>query len=885
MRPLKLELQAFGPFVQKQTVDFEKLSQSGIFLIKGATGSGKTTIFDAMMIALYGGCSGEGDKAKSGRNDLEAWRCTQAENSLDTYVSFTFAVQDRKYIFTRKLTMRRVRLASVYEAGEIDANGNVHPFFANPTKEVLNQKAEELIGLTKDQFRQVVLLPQGQFERFLTAQSSEKEAILGKIFGSERWGQYVDAFFRKATECREGLRSKKNEIDSALREEGLETVEGLTERIENRKNEIKDEEDEHARFNGEARQKALNEERTLAERFRPFHKQEADYKALCEKKEENERKQRRYEEAEKAEKLRVQIDEYESAQQVLSDRQKAYRDLTAALPAAEQSEKEAGKNNEEHKKNSPVDHLTRQIGIYESKKPAYKTVETLTTEFSEAEKNWKKADRESKQAEKSLAEKSVAAVNAKKTFDRADELAKEYRDRYFAGIYGEIASELAVGRKCPVCGSTTHPEPARKSPGSVTKVDVDRQEKEASDAKDRWNQAEEEREKTGKEKEQKDREFSAATTSKETAEAKLQQAKEELIEDIPDSAALENAIAGFRKEQEDYTREAEKLEDAYRKAEDLLTSLRTRIKTAETEEKNADETFRKKKEELDTAMSQNGYTDIRDVKKELMENGSRSKLHEEIVGYITSCKESEKKLGEIREQLKGQTEPDTSTFEERQKKITEENRDYSGKKAALEAEINRLTKKVVRLSALQKDYDENIHEAETDLQFAKKLRGDASTGLQRYVLAIMFNQVVGEANRMLKKVHGGRYQLFRTDERANGNARGLELKVHDNRSPERDGRGVAMMSGGEKFLASLALSIGLSATAQKSGIRIEALFIDEGFGTLDDSSIHDALEVLKAVQIGKGTIGIISHVPLLEANIPTHLEVIKDDKGNYISPV
>ena len=135
---------------------------------------------------------------------------------------------------------------------------------------------------------------------------------------------------------------------------------------------------------------------------------------------------------------------------------------------------------------------------------------------------------------------------------------------------------------------------------------------------------------------------------------------------------------------------------------------------------------------------------------------------------------------------------------------------------------------------------------------------------------------------MLAKVHGGRYHLYRSDEKGKGNKRGLELKVYDNRSPETNGRGVAMLSGGEKFLVSLALSIGMSTVAQKGGVQIEALFIDEGFGTLDDSSIHDAMEVLESVRRSSGMIGIISHVQLLESNIPTHLEVIKSGEGSRI---
>ena len=135
---------------------------------------------------------------------------------------------------------------------------------------------------------------------------------------------------------------------------------------------------------------------------------------------------------------------------------------------------------------------------------------------------------------------------------------------------------------------------------------------------------------------------------------------------------------------------------------------------------------------------------------------------------------------------------------------------------------------------------------------------------------------------MLLDVHGGRYQLQRSDEKGKGNKRGLELIAHDNRVPNEEGRNVSMLSGGEKFLVSLALSIGMSAVAQKSGLKLDALFIDEGFGTLDESSINDAITVLESVKRNSGMIGIISHVKVLDENITRHLEVVKTSSGSRI---
>ena len=267
MKPLKLELQAFGPYVERQTVDFEKLAKSGIFLIKGNTGSGKTTIFDAMTFALYGGGSGEDTKSKNGRNDLEEWRCTQADNALDTFVSLTFSVRGRTYYFKRSLVMKRTKLSPANEAGEIDENGNVLPFFNNPRGDFLTAKAVEIIGLTKEQFRQVILLPQGQFERFLTASSGEKEDILQKIFGTEQWEKYAESFFEKANARKQALVEENNDVRKSLSEEDVDSVEELAQKIEDTKNEKQCAEKVHSDFGGTKRQEALNRDRQLSAQF------------------------------------------------------------------------------------------------------------------------------------------------------------------------------------------------------------------------------------------------------------------------------------------------------------------------------------------------------------------------------------------------------------------------------------------------------------------------------------------------------------------------------------------------------------------------------------------------------------------------------------------
>ena len=316
MKPLQLTIQAFGPYAGKQTVDFEKLAEKGIFLIKGPTGSGKTTIFDAMTFALYGGSSGDDSKNKFGRNDLEEWRCNQSEPSTTTEVSFVFAVRGRKYAFSRRLVPKRKNLMAEYSAGEILENGVLIPFFENPKKDDLTRKAVELIGLNKEQFRQVVLLPQGQFERFLTASSTEKEDILRKIFDSQRWDRYAQSFFASASDRKSILDKEKAAVINSLDEEGLTDLPGLLERIEVRKSQIEQLEAEKEAFDARKKQEELNRDIDLAARFAPLHQLEKKLEILESRKEQIALRRTAFEKAENAESLRSFLSDYETSARV-----------------------------------------------------------------------------------------------------------------------------------------------------------------------------------------------------------------------------------------------------------------------------------------------------------------------------------------------------------------------------------------------------------------------------------------------------------------------------------------------------------------------------------------------------------------------------------------
>ena len=898
MKPIFLEMQAFGPYITKQKIDFEELGKDGIFLIRGKTGSGKTTIFDAMTFALYGGSSGDAEKQRGGvgRNNLSEWRCRQAEDNVDTIVSFTFMEGGKKYNFKRSLVHKRTNFSEEYSAKLLLTDGSEKELFENPKKDDMNTKAEEIIGLSKEQFRQVVLLPQGQFERFIVAESGEKEQILNKLFNAEQWSAYAEKMYKTAQARVNALNEKKVRVVNSLREVSVRTdligekrltsvttVADLDEYLKALAEGQEALKAEYEAFNVAEKRKQLEADKELARKFSELHVLEKNGQALEEQGPAYDIKRNEQKNATEVDYFRVPISEYETAKNALDDRKKAHNNLSESLPDFQNASKEAARKLEDFKNDSPVQANNNRIGALESKRESYRESDRLQDAADEAKKNYEQSERFLKTA----AEKKESAISDAKEklekYNRANEEATQKRNRYFSGIYGELASELIEGTPCPVCGNTHHPDPAQKTEDSVTKDEWDEQEELAEEARQAWQKAEEVRANAENDynnclaqKGEKESEYRAALTAYENN-------KKSLEEGIEDLESLEKIIKSLYEANEQYTQSLKKREKQAEEASRKFEELKTRIETAKGEKEKAEEELNAKEKVLDKLMKEKGYSSIDEIKSKMMEPEDLKELTAEIAKYDEQCSGNKKAVVDAKEGLKGKPEPDASKFDERADEISGMEKIHSSKNTSFNEVIGNISGKKNDLSKLEQEYMDNIGEAESDLSFAKTLIGSSGLGLQRYVLAIMFDQVIGEANGMLSKVHGGRYQLFRSDDKGVGNKKGLELKVFDRWSPEdKVGRSVRMLSGGEKFLVSLSLSIGMSTIAQKAGMRIDSLFIDEGFGTLDETSINDAMEILESVRKDNGLIGIISHVKLLEENIPTQVEVIKTDKGNYI---
>lgn len=879
MKPIKIEFQAFGPYTGHEVVDFNEIASKGLFLICGKTGIGKTMILDAMTFALYGKSSG------NVRDDFEAMRSTNADFNTPTFVKFIFENNGDYYLFERRLERKRTNLSASYNMQKKGDDGVWKCIDTeNPRATDLNNKAVELIGLEYGQFSQVIVLPQGKFEKLLTSNSDEKEKILTSIFGEDKWKYIAEKFFEETQQRKTELENKKQRIDRSLEDEDCDTFADLHLIIEHKEKELSEINEDFLKEDFSKKNEDLQKQLMLINSFKNLHNHENALRDLKEQKDDRKAWEETLLWGTKADKTRKYIDAFDSALKELNDRESDERKALKDKGEKEKAFEKAEKNyNDIIAKKEEVEEYRKKKIEYEGKTSDYEGLESASNEVKTLKSNLKKDEKTLNEAKDSY-EQYAQVISSLK--DKYDELQAEHNNllnTYLAGITGELATKLEEGKPCPVCGSTTHPMKASVAENNVSKEDVDAKKIEADDAYKNMNDAVQEQNAAKDKYDSLKKEYDNAKEVVIKKETKLKAMQKSLIAGIESFKDLNTAISNFKKAIDFYETTLANAEKDKTSATKYLTEAESKFKACEKETKKAKDKYKKAEEELNKSLSDNEFEDTDSAREFLLTPEEIEEYQKEIAEYDANVKSEEKQIKDLMKALKDVDEPDETECKKAIKELDDRKVEFEKQKAFLEGEINRLKAKEESLLKESEGLPEQIRIASEDYLFAKKLRGDSGTGLQRYVLGIMFSQVIASANKMLEMVHGGRYRLFRSDDKAQGsNKRGLDLKVYDSHSAESEGRFVSTLSGGEKFLASLALSIGMSTIAQKSGIKIEALFIDEGFGSLDEDSIGDAMNILNSIQEANGLVGIISHVQILQDRIPSKLMVEQHGKGSHI---
>lgn len=880
MKPLKLEFQAFGPYKGHEVINFAQLESDKLFLICGETGSGKTMILDAITHALYG------KSTIDIRTDLESLRCNQADFNTDTFVKFTFENNGTTYLFERNLIRKKTNLSKERNVFIIDENGNKNQVFENCRENDINKYAEEIIGLNREQFRQVIILPQGKFETFLTATSDEKQKILSNIFKTEKWDEYAAVYYKNADDKLNELKNINEKIKNKISIYECETVEDFNARLESQKGRLKKLEGEYQKQNFDVQKDRIENQKLLLRKYTDLENTQGELDEHSAKETKIKDLQKSLDNVKKANNVKSYIKDFEDSKKAVDSRKDNLTKLTEEkLPKCESAFKEIEAKLNEHIKNQSeceknktrVITLKQKESIYEDIDKAKEKVDLLEKKLTEAKNKLNKSDE--------------LKDNAKIKYESKDKKHDELKDRYDnmfslykASISGELAEGLNDGEPCPVCGAVHHPHKAIKGENSVSTDELDEAKSKVDDAYNDMREAETESKKASEKAAEQKSIFTKIETDFNNAKSeyeKMLSAKEDGIETL---AALKNEIEKCNKFVKQYNQRGTDLTNQKEEANNALNSCKTKIESAENELDAAEEKRNSSKKLLDEKLNEAGFKDIEEAKSCIKTSDEQEKIQQTISDYKAEGKTLTEKISALKKDIENTEKPNLSLLKEKLNEIKNCEKEYI-------EEIGKLKQKIDGMSeiskTIQKDseyYNNNFSQADEDVKFAKELRGDASFGLQRYVLAIMFNKIISEANEMLKHVHNGRYHLFRTNDKTGSKQKhGLDLKVYDSYNPnDKEGRSVAMLSGGEKFLVSLSLAIGMSTVAQKSGVKIEAMFIDEGFGTLDESSIEDALDILQSVQKSNGIVGIISHVQILQENINKKIVVNKSKTGSTI---
>ncbi|SUP34347.1 exonuclease SbcC [Vibrio owensii] len=1009
MKPIKLTMQAFGPFAQTETIEFDKLGTNPLFLINGPTGSGKTSILDAICFALYGETTG------NERQGIQM-RCDMAAPTLLTEVTLEFSLHGKSYRVTRSpeqeapkargegMTVRK-HTAALYEITDEEK------LITSKTTQVKTEVAN-IIGLNETQFRQVMVLPQGKFRELLLATSKEREEIFGQLFQTDIYKKIEYALKDKASAISKAKDEFDNQIRGALQVAGVSSEVELTEQREALSSQFesvqKQEQESLAQLN--AVKTELQKAEALSNEFKKREHAEIALKQHLEKSDAVSSRQLQLDNAKKASKVEwpyVTLQNASKQTQELEQKvAKLSQDLTVANDAVKSKE---GALQTAKEQAAQLPKLTEQQyqlegmkGKLVEKSELEKAINAGLTQKSEFEATLKKyialkekLTLEAQQGQKSLDQArvdvaSIGSVEAEikqqqrlmqdlqKLTGLNQELAKldaltpskqasvdQAKARYVElqrsadtlelswhnAQAAVLAQRLQAGEMCPVCGSVEHPQPAQFVGEEVTKEQVQRArntEREGQVVLNQLNnQLEQHNIAVGQYKQQIEQlsvelgqnasmDLSALQASMQQLNERLKQLSsinlvqleqsvnelnqrcvtgEGKINDLQNQMAanestikvnqeqlaklsasldakysslevLEQDIVGIQKQIKELNTAFETAQNHLQQAVLAKTNIESQLTTNQQWLNEALERLNTAKADWDQALQASAFEDEAQFLASKIDEAEMQVWQQEIDAFKQTQIKLEQTLADLSATLKDLVLPD---LEELNVKLNSIQQSYVEARNQLDS----MRSLFERLEKVRNDIT-MLHDKNTKLEDEYKVFGtlyDVASGktgsrisLHRFVLGVLLDDVLIQASQRLSLMSKGRYILARKTEGFKGAAgRGLDLVVEDSYTGKT--RDVATLSGGESFMAALALALGLSDVVQSysGGIRLDTLFIDEGFGSLDPESLDLAIQTLVDLQQTGRMIGVISHVSELKEQMAQRIDVEPSRLGSTVS--
>ena len=924
MKPLKLTMSAFGSYAGKNVIDFTG-QQQGIFLITGDTGAGKTTIFDAITYALYNQTSG-------GERNGNMMRSQYAQPETETYVELEFLYRGQTYRvrrnpdykITKTLKNGKIREQKVPHSVELTLpDGTVFPEKKNAT----DAKIIEILGLTADQFSQIVMIAQGDFLKLLYTKSDERKMIFSKLFRTDIYWKIQENLRRKSMEMDERIQEndrafeqEKSRIMPLPESEEIpldELVERLRERL---KDALK--EQNLRRANVEELNKKITKYEEINKLFVSLEKIRQTGKELEARQAESKERRKQIENARKADKVLVAEQQNLRQQQAVEQSAQAIAKMTETL-ANDQEMFETLKTQlqeAEAKQKREATDIQKKMLALEQSFPSYEALQNARAEEQQAKKVWEDLGKTSEESFHKQ-EAGIAALKeqqkrqeqvveqTKKNWEQAShsasESAKHYEHMYEAFLKeqaGILAENLSAGCPCPVCGSTVHPDPAKLSDHAVTELEVEQAKKTRAAAEEKRDLAHAafETEKTEKQKlaqavEKEEADFVLAQTiaKQQRKEAEqnyvsLQKIAEQIREKLvyPSLAEAKKQYAAMQKALEAAEQEIERKRQKVSELAEAMNTLKGQKLAEEENQKTAKKLAVKTEKEYAKLLEKSGFVSEETYHLAILPERSRSKLEREEKEYESQClrQQSEQKL--LEKQVSGKTYTDTTELNEQLKAekqaLKEAEKTYMELHTAYENDRSVLQNCAVYLEKGKKLESEDQVIKSLSKTANGRLSGSAKIDFETYIQRQYFKQIIHEANKRLLTMSNHQFILKLKEEANTGRKtnEGLDLSVYSLvTDSERD---VKTLSGGESFLAALAMALGLSDIVERSAgaIHPDMMFIDEGFGSLDAQSRQQAIEVLAELAGDSRMVGIISHVTELKEQIDRKLVVSRTDKGS-----
>jgi exonuclease SbcC len=1006
MRPIQLTVKAFGPFHQEKVIDFRPFASFGLFLIHGPTGAGKTSLFDAMCLALFGDTT-------SGRSAKEM-RSQYAQVTDVTQVTLVFKAKERYYKVVREYKPNRhaTALNPKFQFSEVDPLDFSDLSSPIGGEREIKSKVEAVLGFTADQFKQIVVLPQGKFSEFLQAKTSDKQPILEQVFGTKIYEQIREKLKAQADAHEKELKEIETRRQGLLMATGLATEAALEAKLGELRLEI---EQLNAQSNDLGRasataETALAQGRELAERLAALAKCRSQKHEFVQQENIYLTKERKLEYANQAALLQAEIQQEKNLaiehQSLLEKAKKAKEEWLQKSAECDRKEADLASKAEAHQatlqkyndtlaqlrqtlpKFDEIDALANQLTTWQANRTAAEQklaaaqaklgaqraqlasgqtrlasleplagqLEALRLQLAQAQQRRQLAQqRDAQEAEWQQAEaaqgQALARLNmASQESQQAETAYHELENRWIQGQAARLSLKLVAGAPCPVCGSPTHPRKAnqadvvsdqaleaqkrRKAQAEATRESAreafERAKLAAAKAQTAWQAS---LDQLGQQAKEPSGDLARAATglqqqldAAQNAQAevaklgpKLGTLEKEIEQQVIEENRLENELIQIRAEETHKAAQLaqlqgqlppncesrEKVETRLKKgelirqteinererAEKEAQNLRVEVARRESESQslaeqaaNAESALAMLRQKNQQAATDRGFANSAEAERAFLPEPERQTLASEIERRKGDLIRLDAELQRLEAETAGQPPPDLPTLEAQRHAAQQAQRAHD---QALGEKRNMLAqdqKQAEALAQLAQKASQLAEQAGPSRELYALANGDNAQKitLSAYVLAVLLDEVLDRANLRLATLSEARYTMARKEEASGSGKKGLDLEVFDaNTGATRD---VGNLSGGEMFFTSLALALGLAdvASSRQGGVQMEALFIDEGFGTLDPEALERAIQVLTKLEARHRLVGIISHVGELRERIPARVEVRKGNNGSDI---